>query len=73
MKDHPIQCPEDLEYFGNFMNRLTNRDPDDTEFYQRPSISYTQEFTMEDKLAYDKKEQQVQAILNRWETMWGSK
>lgn len=73
MKDHPIQCPEDAEIFSNFMSRLTNRDPDDTEFYQQPSISHTQEFTMEDKLAYDKKEQQVQAILNRWQEMWGSK
>ena len=73
MKDHPIQCPEDAEIFSNFMSRLTNRGPDDTEFYQQPSISYTQEFTMEDKLAYDKKEQQVQAILNRWQEMWGRK
>ncbi len=73
MKDHPIQCPEDAEIFSNFMSRLTNRDPDDTEFYQQPSISYTQEFTMEDKLAYDKKERQVQAILNRWQEMWGRK
>ena len=73
MKDHPIQCPEDAEIFSNFMSRLTNRDPDDTEFYQQPSISHTQEFTMEDKLAYDKKEQQVQAILNRWQEMWGRK
>jgi len=73
MKDHPIQCPEDAEIFSNFISRLTNRDPDDTEFYQQPSISYTQEFTMEDKLAYDKKEREVQAILNRWQEMWGSK
>ena len=73
MKDHPIQCPEDAEIFSNFISRLTNRDPDDTEFYQQPSISYTQEFTMEDKLAYDKKERQVQAILNRWQEMWGRK
>ena len=73
MKDHPIQCPEDAEIFSNFMSRLTNRDPDDTEFYHQPSISHTQEFTMEDKLAYDKKERQVQAILNRWQEMWGRK
>lgn len=71
MKDHPIQCPED--YFSNFIGSLTGKDPDDLEPYQRPPIAPTQEFTMEDKLAYDKKEQEVQEILNRWQLMWSKR
>ena len=71
MKDHPIQCPED--YFTNFMSKITGKDPSDLESYEMPPAYRESQFTMEDKLAYDKKEQQVQAILNRWDTMWGKK
>ena len=71
MKDHPIQCPED--YFNNFMGRLTGKDPDDLDFYERPPVAALSEFTMEDKLAFDKKEREFQATLSKWETMWGAK
>ena len=71
MKDHPIQCPED--YFNNFISKITGKDLSDLESYEMPPVASLSEFTMEDKLAYDKKERQVQATLNRWETMWGSK
>jgi hypothetical protein len=38
-----------------------------------PPIAALSEFTMEDKLAFDKKEREVQAILSKWETMWGKR
>ena len=71
MKDHPIQCQED--YFTNFISKITGKDPSDLESYEMPPVASLSQFTMEDKLAYDKKERQVQATLNRWETMWGKK
>jgi len=71
MKDHPIQCPED--YFTNFISKITGKDPNDLESYQMPPVAPLSEFTMEDKLAYDKKEREVQSILNKCESMWGSK
>ena len=71
MKDHPIQHPED--YFTNFISKITGKNTSDLASYEMPPVNRESEFTMEDKLAYEKKEQQVQAILNRWETMWGKK
>ena len=71
MKDHPIQHPED--YFNNFMGRLTGKDPDDLESYERYPVAALSEFTMEDKLAFDKKEREVQAILSKWQAMWGKR
>ena len=74
MKDHPIQCPDDLEQFNKFMNKITGGDPDDTEFYEQPRIvAQQQEFTIEDKLEYDRKQRQIQADLNRWTAMWSGK
>jgi hypothetical protein len=71
MKDHPIQHPED--YFTNFISKITGKNTSDLASYEMPTDNLESEFTMEDKLAYDKKEQQVQAILNRWQEMWGRK
>ena len=71
MKDHPIQHPED--YFTNFISKITGKNTSDLASYEMPTDNRESEFTMEDKLDYDKKEQQVQAILNRWQEMWGSK
>ena len=71
MKDHPIQHPED--YFNNFISKITGKDPDDLESYEMPPVAALSEFTMQDKLAFDKKEREVQAILSKWETMWGAK
>ena len=55
------------------MSKITGKDPSDLESYEMPPAYRESQFTMEDKLAYDKKEQQVQAILNKWDTMWGKK
>tara|TARA_R110000744_G_scaffold113396_1_gene212458 strand:+ start:156 stop:383 length:228 start_codon:yes stop_codon:yes gene_type:complete len=63
----------DLDYFAGFIGQLTGKDPDDLEFYQKPPILSPRIFTMEDKLAYDEKERQIQIILDGWQKRWGGK
>lgn len=60
----------DLDYFAGFLNKLT-QDADDLEFYEKPPILSPRIFTMEDKLAYDEKERQIQIILDGWQKRWG--
>ena len=61
----------DYDYFAGFIGQLTGKDPDDLEFYQKPPILSPRIFTMEDKLAYDEKERQIQIILDGWQKRWG--
>jgi len=63
----------DYDYFAGFIGQLTNQDSDDLEFYQKPPVSLPRTFTMEDKLAYDEKERQIQIILDGWQKRWGGK
>ena len=63
----------DYDYFANFMGKLTGKDPDDLEFYEKPPISFRTEFTMEQKMAFEEKERQIQLILNGWQKRWGGK
>jgi hypothetical protein len=56
----------DFDHFAGFIGQLTNQDPDDLEFYQKPPVSLPRTFTMEDKLAYDKKERRMQIMLDKW-------
>ena len=61
----------DYDYFHSFMGKLTGKDPDDLEFYEKPPVLSPRIFTMEDKLAYDEKERQIQIILDGWQKRWG--
>lgn len=63
----------DYDYFSGFISKLTRKDPDDLEYYEKPPIVAKSEFTMDQKLAFEEKERQIQIILDGWKKRWGKK
>ena len=81
LPDHPIQCPDDLNYLSRFDDFLWNNNPanepcDDwsVDSNNLPPVSPTEVAEMQHEVeARLNREADIQRTLNRYDELWGSK
>lgn len=81
LPDHPIQCPDDLNYFSSFDDCLWNNNPanepcDDwsVDSNNLPPVSPAEVAEMQHEVKERlKREADIQRTLNRYNKLWGSK
>ena len=81
LPDHPIQCPDDLNYLSSFDAYLMDNNPanepcDDwsVDSNNLPPVSPTEVAEMQHEVKERlNREADIQRTLNRYEKLWGSK